>query len=106
MHHKRHPGQFETGFIGPIGRIFRKISSSANEKNVDDITENCDFGIDEYYNEENNNEELQFVEGDDMEQKINYEDDVGIPQAMNERNGGINICAVLKLPEYMTGFSI
>ena len=66
-------------------------SSSANENKVDDITENGDFGIDEYFNEEINNEELQYVEGDDMEQKIDYEDDVGIPQAMDERNERINI---------------
>jgi hypothetical protein len=66
-------------------------SSSANENKVDDITENGDFGIDEYFNEEINNEELQYVEGDDSEQKKDFEDDVGIPQAMDEINERINI---------------
>jgi len=66
-------------------------SSSANKKKVDDITENGDFGIDEYYNEETNNEELQYVEGGDMEQKVDDEDAFGISQALDERNEGINI---------------
>ena len=76
----------------PILPIVASSAADITEK-VDDITENGDFDIDKYYKEEINNEELQYVEGDDMEQIIDDDDDVGIPQAMDERYKGINIWA-------------